>query len=250
MMKMYANESKGQAFPPMHSRGGDLCDQPVGAGAFPVDTMFQGDTVYPEYLTDINILLCPSDSNPDALDGWYFNDDPTTGRVSSCDINAHSYNYWGWTMRDDLFFADPVVGPTLTTVTLTDLNLTNQDVFNFLIWAQSSPKTDLTKYDQDFGAIRRLREGIERFYITDINNPGASAQAQSELYIMWDDVSAANPDMMNHVPGGCNVLYMDGHVEFLRFNPMQTEPNTGNAFPVNGGGLAIHEATHGGEHHH
>jgi prepilin-type processing-associated H-X9-DG protein len=23
--------------------------------------------------------------------------------------------------------------------------------------------------------------------------------------------------MMNHVPGGCNVLYMDGHVEFVKY---------------------------------
>jgi prepilin-type processing-associated H-X9-DG protein len=22
---------------------------------------------------------------------------------------------------------------------------------------------------------------------------------------------------MNHVPGGCNVLYMDGHVEFVKY---------------------------------
>jgi prepilin-type processing-associated H-X9-DG protein len=22
---------------------------------------------------------------------------------------------------------------------------------------------------------------------------------------------------MNHIPGGCNVLYMDGHVEFVRY---------------------------------
>lgn len=23
----------------------------------------------------------------------------------------------------------------------------------------------------------------------------------------------------NHLPGGCNVLYMDGHVEFVRYPP-------------------------------
>src|SRR5690606_1771959 len=38
------------------------------------------------------------------------------------------------------------------------------------------------------GMIQRFREGIERFLITDINNPAASATAQSELAIMWDHI--------------------------------------------------------------
>jgi len=67
--------------------------------------------------------------------------------------------------------------------------------------------------------IYRLREGIERFLITDINNPAASAIAQSELAIMWDYIDAAPDDVdrFNHLPGGCNVLYADGHVEFLKY---------------------------------
>jgi len=69
----------------------------------------------------------------------------------------------------------------------------------------------------------RLREGIERFLITDINNPAASAKAQSEIPVMWDSYAqnlgssgyAAGIARFNHIPGGSNVLYMDGHVEFL-----------------------------------
>jgi len=55
--------------------------------------------------------------------------------------------------------------------------------------------------------------------ITDINNPAAGAMAQSELAVLWDGIASggANFMVMNHVPGGCNVLYMDGHVEFLRY---------------------------------
>jgi prepilin-type processing-associated H-X9-DG protein len=65
--------------------------------------------------------------------------------------------------------------------------------------------------------VYRLREGIERFMITDINNPAASAQAQSDVYIMWDVVGGLSSAAMNHVPGGSNVLYMDGHVEFIKY---------------------------------
>ena len=77
----------------------------------------------------------------------------------------------------------------------------------------------------------RTREGIERFFITDINNPAASASAQSEIPVMWDawgnqtqnwgaavNNSDAGVMRFNHVPGGCNVLYMDGHVAFVRLD--------------------------------
>ncbi|HOJ32605.1 MAG TPA: DUF1559 domain-containing protein [Candidatus Hydrogenedentes bacterium] len=66
-----------------------------------------------------------------------------------------------------------------------------------------------------------LKEGIERFLITDINNPAAAAQAQSDTVVMLDEMRAYNAgaveDRFNHVPGGTNILYMDGHVEFGRF---------------------------------
>jgi prepilin-type processing-associated H-X9-DG protein len=64
--------------------------------------------------------------------------------------------------------------------------------------------------------VYRLREGIERFMISDINNPAASAMAQSEIFVSYDLV-ATRIDYFAHVPGGSNVLYMDGHVEFVRY---------------------------------
>lgn len=75
------------------------------------------------------------------------------------------------------------------------------------------------------GTCLRLREGIERFLITDINNPAGSAKAQSELAVMWDQAMTGSGDTpyileklkYNHVPGGANVLFMDGHVEFQKY---------------------------------
>jgi prepilin-type processing-associated H-X9-DG protein len=64
--------------------------------------------------------------------------------------------------------------------------------------------------------VYRLREGIERFLITDINNPAASAQAQSALPVMFDLI-AIDPKAFNHIPGGSNILYMDGHVSFVKY---------------------------------
>lgn len=72
---------------------------------------------------------------------------------------------------------------------------------------------------------KRLREGIERFFITDINNAASSAHAQSSVPVMWDTWGAAggggsSPEVLavfNHIPGGNNALFMDGHVEFINY---------------------------------
>ncbi len=114
------------------------------------------------------------------------------------------------------------------------------------IWGQNAGWRDDDGLSSLPTSYPRLKEGIERFRITDINNPAASAKAQSSVYIMWDaygagithqQVGAGDSGIIrfNHIPGGSNVLYMDGHVEFVKLNakaPMlvtQT-PATGLAF--------------------
>ncbi len=74
---------------------------------------------------------------------------------------------------------------------------------------------------------RLLKEGIERFFITDINNPAAGAQAQSTIFVMFDAYATSTIATyagrsgvhahFNHIPGGSNVLYMDGHVEWVKY---------------------------------
>lgn len=82
---------------------------------------------------------------------------------------------------------------------------------------------DLTLDDVVLGdpTMYRLREGIERFFITDINNPAASAKAQSEIAVLWDLIWPPQMEgaqgQFNHIPGGANVLWMDGHVEFIKY---------------------------------
>jgi prepilin-type processing-associated H-X9-DG protein len=65
--------------------------------------------------------------------------------------------------------------------------------------------------------VYRLKDGVERFLITDINNAGSANVSQSSVWIMFDLV-ATTPSAFNHVPGGSNVLYMDGHVEFKKYS--------------------------------
>ena len=82
--------------------------------------------------------------------------------------------------------------------------------------------------------ILRLREGVERFLITDINNAGGASVGQSGIAVMWDGINAViagEKDLedvhedFSHIPGGCNVLFMDGHVEFSKY-PADEHPVT------------------------
>ena len=49
----------------------------------------------------------------------------------------------------------------------------------------------------------------------DKNNPAEAAKEQSLIPVMCD-----NPSTSPHTPKGINVLYLDGHVEFLRMGSL------------------------------
>ena len=82
--------------------------------------------------------------------------------------------------------------------------------------------------------MQPLKEGIERFAITDINNVAASSMAQSDVVVMYDEsyadggIVGGGANRFNHVPGGANILYMDGHVEFAKVGTAG-----GHAWPMN-----------------
>ena len=226
VFKMYANESKGELFPSMKKVhcDADGVEEPAGLDAIP-----DPPAIYPEYLTDPNVLVCPSDSDGTDIQGgeWSLNDDYSNG-ILPCRMNMNSYNYYGWAiMKQDLLAR---VGGILIDQNKLPFNFTVDINPYFLIGMQDvvdnyddydAGTIDASFLDRDVSAngltVYRLREGIERFFITDINNPAASSLAQSEVWIMTDDLNQGNPSLMNHIPGGGNVLYMDGHVQFIRY---------------------------------
>ncbi len=200
VFKMYANESKGQTFPPQFpgyypANGGD----PVPSHSF-----FWGPSMYPEYMTDYAILFCPSD--PMGQDTKAVIDELAALAFTEVaqQFRDYSYMYLGWATRVD---GDWGIWKSASGDARNGDKILPED---FVI----------NDIDHVSGSLYRLREGIERFFITDINNPAASAMAQSELVVMWDIVCTnpgASGNQFNHVPGGMNVLYMDGHVNFMRY---------------------------------
>ena len=237
MLKMYANESKGEKFPNAKYADSNTTDEASGLFCNEIGGigfMIQGSEVYPEYLTDVNILVCPSDEDGNsalAKGRWNEQSDPTLP-ISPCRIDDLSYVYVPWALTDELIITTGVnpndAGITMDSVVAggyLNINLYNGLValITALVVNQMSGGTvqqaaALVDADLAVGpkTAYRLREGIERFMVTDINNPSGAAKAQSELPVFYDNFSA-EADNFNHVPGGSNVLYMDGHVEFLRY---------------------------------
>ena len=232
VFKMYANESKGMRFPPRMIR--DVHDKLS-------DTMiFNGPSVYPEYLTDFNVVWCPSwvgnGSTPlERYDlGVRANGQPLgnqNGTIEPEELLKAPYNYTGWLFMDSLnFLGFDKVGVPGSGV---GGRYEGSDYDNTPLGelADASVASDGEASDEDYtltdpafigtqadggNTIYRLREGIERFMITDINNPAGSAKAQSTVPVMWDHLTPQIKGS-SHVPAGMNVLYMDGHVHFEKY---------------------------------
>ncbi len=261
---MYANESPGGKFPPIHMGVFTVKGGGREKSAFTLGPRVP--SIYPEYLTDPMICFCPSDSSLSTSlsrakydDGsWCFD---VVSWPNGCMLTvASSYGYLGWVFDrlDEKYGATPVApladfasmfgslppgidtsgdGSTQLTNALLQ-GITNPDAIAAVISNNDSAIMDVI--DRDVSGdllvgcgngggdtVYRLREGVERFLVTDINNPASSARAQSDIFVMLDQFSTYTIGF-NHIPGGSNVLYMDGHVKFVRY-----QENNGTA-PLNG----------------
>jgi len=246
VFKMYANESKGEKFPSYKKVFPSSCDagqlNPVNYVINVMNRIFDGPSVYPEYLTDASVILCPSDPDGEETANDYWIEDD--GSIDPCKFWEVSYEYLGWGFTAGEVFAggqdESVLNEGTDLQILARLNTSLTGAFATSLATSRGEyvagiRTLANVHEDDFafntftgggatvpaGTCYRLREGIERFFITNINDPAASAQAQSELPVMWDSMWGTSAlglyAMFNHVPGGGNVLYMDGHVQFLKY---------------------------------
>jgi len=289
VFKMYANEARGGYMPKLQDILPGMRDDLRGPD------MRQ---IFPEYISDPNVFLCPSDPQVDST-VWgkvalpyeegvgEIQQQIAQGQATSDCLLAHlsfprSYVYFGYAAQDptsiaeawyaleqaaetvrgaapianylmnlgpacaynDAFYDDD--GGTWTGMyeipggvrfsygELAGVTTANgdADLSNLTLSFRQVGETASGQpiYTEDI--IYRFREGVERFLITDINNPQASARAQSTLPMMMDSWgqsrkisdnggnefgASAGIETFNHVPGGSNVLYLDGHVDYVRF---------------------------------
>lgn len=203
VFKMYSNESKGQHFPPMFPGYYST----VGGTAVPSHTFFWGPAVYPEYMTDYHITMCPSDPAASEITGTIDALQQKSFSELAQQFRDYSYMYLGWATRTDDDWG------SWKTASKSSANVNGDKIV-----------TNTAFLDSDIvaatGTVYRLKEGVERFFITDINNAASSAEAQSSVVVIWDVIStnsSGSLNQFNHLPGGMNILYMDGHVGWSRY---------------------------------
>ncbi len=186
VLKMFASEERGERYPPLSTTVGVF---------FPRLAL-----LYPDYITDLGLLVNPT--HPEAnqrnnelrallQDGAAHAED-----VAQMErIAAESYIYLGYAVTTEegaLRLLDAYEAHANDQAT-DDEPVLDSDIE----LAQALPS--------GMDTIFRMREGIERFLIADINNPRAAAEVQAEIPLMIERTTGT--------AGPINVLYLDGHVD-------------------------------------
>ncbi len=261
VFKMFTNESKGEKLPPTRWCPG--CDSGTGEWQATIPHMYD---LFPEYLTDLNVLFCPSNGesenqpsdNIECPGGrWCSTTNPDV--IDPMQIDARGYRWGGGYLlgtpghlvavynfakknvlgtppdpmhpeQPDFDLSDSAISATIDSYDglLGGGQAGLTAFFNAVGGGAASasmasiqvglfPDPNDNKMKGKGTDIHRLREGIERFLITDINNPAGSAKSQSSIVLMWDR-ETLSVSKFNHVPGGANILYFDGHVSFSKYS--------------------------------
>lgn len=268
VFKMYANESRRGDFPPLSPYGSLRADNRSSNLWSAPHAM----TIFPEYLSDTRVALCPSDPQLDPKWASVGDRVPTSGdfetwKQDAIDANdpisldyyltaelGRSYMYKGYvaTLAPEYY---GIWGATTINPWLFEMDILNLGTIRYKnyeediqiddpgsyfapwppwvpgVYDPDSPPTPEAIAKLEFsigtsneGVVRRLRDGIERFILTDINNPASSSIGQVNVPVMWDTIgsnefgdSGDAAGVFNHLPGGCNVLFMDGHVEYVSY---------------------------------
>lgn len=254
VLSMYAAESEGQYYPPT---------QKWHLNGTPTLSWLRGSLLFPDYVSDLNLSVCPSDSRAKefigSLDfdfGQYLRD-ALRNRVSDTCWDALlslgiSYTYTGYATSSSSQLRDVFSSRILIAIDeSTSGNATFKSAAEML--AEGCPRKLFAAYgalgendipgdanlQAGFGELDdngqplpngyfRLRNGVERFMIKDIDSPASSALATSAIPLVFDTWAANVPlfggtKRFNHIPGGSNVLYLDGHVAFVKL---------GSAYPI------------------
>jgi len=193
--KMYANESAREEWPRLE---------------YLPDTWAPNlAALYPNFLNDPSVLVSPSHPEGESLlrDLNVAMNKATPDFDEMERVMGESYGYLGFSLKNEDDFevlrkakvagALPAEGAAL-----------------------SIPGAEAT--------VHPLREGIERFLITDINNPAGSAAAQSTVPVVIEIAPWKYKKSLKAYKGA-NVLYMDGHVDFVPYGTFPVVDSVLNA---------------------
>jgi prepilin-type N-terminal cleavage/methylation domain-containing protein/prepilin-type processing-associated H-X9-DG protein len=230
LLELYGNENKGM-FPPLDN--------------FDERFMFDSTVVYP----DPNIMGCPSNpeydpevtfrltSNTTLSDGSYQSIaiPYAEGDVHPNCMVAQSYVYVAHMITNNSemlagLASIRAMGQALPISYFATNGWRSRAQQNLASFGFTGSGNLRTSY------VYGLQPGIDRYLISDINVVMAGNEAgASAIPLMWDQISTVLTEF-SHVPAGQNVLYMDGHVDFVRYDRGSTIFPTSPLYAaVNGG---------------
>jgi prepilin-type processing-associated H-X9-DG protein len=191
IFKMYANESPDSRWPLLAS----------------AEHVWVPDlaALQKKFLSDPEIMV--SERHPDkrrlkqALEKAWDGASPDLDEAAS--IMGESFAYLGYTMDNEAEFEAILQAKEANALPVEDVSL-------------PSPTTGID--------VHALREGVERFLITDINNPAGSSTAQSTIPVLVEIATWKYKDSVEDF-NGTNVLFMDGHVEFVKLGTFPVLPS-------------------------
>ena len=265
VFEMYANEHSGnypQGAP--NSAWGEtnrvVSTTPYVAGtntAYPRNFVrnnyiFDTRELFPDYLPDIGVLVCPSGITGRSIDKkrFYMDESFAEDRIDQTLLNDS---------RNSQALSQ-LLGPRPDWECVTDqmylyipyaIKTEEQAIFlmDELAYRMYMGKTDFMKDSISVDLVRtpaaegrgpgggntyyRLGKGVGRYFINDINNAGNSVMSESSIAVMFDAVSEAGIAKFNHLPLGGNVLFMDGHAEFVPYKQSNKVSSNFNRFSSN-----------------
>ncbi|MCC6143610.1 MAG: hypothetical protein IT368_07375 [Candidatus Hydrogenedentes bacterium] len=201
-LSIYAEENR-DVYPTIQQHAGPDCTGPNHSVM-----MFDGPSMYPEYLEDWKMLVCPEAMDPAKAEAeglW-----TAGGAIAPCLFDNSSYFYFGWAVAPE---GSPAAQGSRYAEGIRQL------------LESASPAAFAADFDgvgPETGpfTLYRLRPRLDATAI----DVGFQIEAVPVMMDMFR--SLAKMEQFNHSPGGSNVLYLDGHVEFMRYNP------SGQAYPM------------------
>ena len=248
MFSMYADEDPEQKYPYMHIEKKDRKQKDWEGLEYPMLLAIPKlELLYPSLTGNFELLYCPTQSEQDDYIDT-IERDGINGLYEKYHGYHFGYAYFGWVFdRLDIQPAQKLSDfPVLCNMMESLESSTAEDVESTYVTPQFAAGMDTLfsylqegseaemswQYFMDIAdndlhvtaplgngggdTIRRIAKGVERFFVTDCHDPGAAAMFQSTVFVMMDTYGPSK-DYFNHIPGGCNVLFMDGHVEFIRY---------------------------------